>query len=691
MTEEKKEKEIVFDINESFIHLKDYFGKIQSNFGGYEERLSQKQMIRTILQGYQDNEHVIVEAPTGTGKSMGYLLSFLSMWKQNNEENKPKVVIATNTIALQEQLMTKDIPLFKQMIEEDFKVSLVKGKSNYLCLSRYKNVADEDRAQFDSIEEARAFSDLQEEIYDIEKEEVKIGDRSEIKTDIDYSLWNKLNVDSDTCTKKKCPFYKECFFYKAKEQQKAADILVTNHALFFADLSVRIDTDFELADLVLPDYDYVVFDEAHHLEDVATDFLGTNISRLRFKRLTSEIEKQIVKGDLQEQFDTNIEKRELILENCKVLDIEVEDLFHKLVEYIEDLTTKRLLPKDINFVSIERIKDKMLRIYDLLEGSKNVMELSDEEEAVVNKLKNRLEQLNEELDIIITQRKPEHVYWMEAPVNKDNRHYWLTLNTCPISVADVLHDNLFERQKSVVLTSATMGTDNMKYIASRLGVPTYIGAMYHSPFNYQEQAKIYIPNETVSPKKDEFKKFLEKEILKVVQTSKGRSLVLFTSYYLMNEVYDNLRYKIERELGYKLLKQGDMQRTPLINAFREDTHSVLFATSSYWEGIDVPGESLSSVVITKLPFEVPNHPVIEARMEQLQRQGKNPFIHYSVPNAIMKFKQGVGRLIRSSSDKGLIAILDDRVVNMSYGKKFVDCLPPIPMVRTVEEAKDLFE
>ena len=681
--------EQIFNIDKSIEHLKKYFSIIESKFDGYEERKSQKVMIMNILKAYESGKHTMVEAPTGTGKSMAYILAFLSLWEQFPLNAKPKLVVSTRTIPLQEQLIHKDVPYFRDILNLNFSAVLVKGRSNYICTRKIDDIISKrsNEGFFDTVEEVREFNSLKELILD-SKNRLKVGDRGEIEATVSNSLWGKLCSEADNCMKKKCVHYDDCFFYKAREKQKAADILIANHSLFFADLKVKMETGFEIEDLVLPQFDYIVFDEAHHIEDVATDFMGLKISRFRYRRLISNIKKSILNGELSSYFNEEEDTKNEVRNLCSTLEFMSDNLFMKIVEILGNNSTKRLMNKDIGFASINSIKKSFEQLKSIIKTNYNKSSYTDKEELIAKSLIARIETLVRDTEDIINQNLKEYAYWIECPSNRDTRHYFASLNCCPISISELLKDNLFERNKSIVLTSATMGTNNMGYIASRIGINEYIPMMLKSPFDYEKQSRIYVPEKALNPKEGKYETYLEEEIKRIIRSTNGRALVLFTSYRLMNSLGDKLKPLFE-ELNLNFLKQGELPRTMLLDIFRKDTNSVLFATASYWEGIDVKGDSLSCVIITKLPFEVPDKPIIEARMEKLTKEGKNPFAHYQVPMAVMRFKQGFGRLIRSSSDKGVVAVLDNRLISMNYGQQFIKSLPLVPLTRNVEDIENI--
>lgn len=689
-------------------NLQKYMTSISNHFNNYEERESQKSMIRSIIKSFKLGEHALIEAPTGTGKSLAYLLAFLAVWEQfelkieDDEvvERKPKMCIATNTIALQEQLMEKDIPAFRDILGVDFKTALIKGRSNYICNKNMKKLVENpELGAFESLEDVQQFNALTDEVVSNKGMLLK-GDRSKLKTKVPNSVWEKVSTDSSNCVGKTCPLYGECFFMEAKKENAKADILITNHAMFFADLKVKMDTGFEVPNLVLPDHDFVVFDEAHNLEDVASNFLGTTISRSTVKRLCSDIKASIGNGDLSEELAKEMELKQEIESVVSHVEGLNENFFKEVVNFAMNHQTgkvenqKRMMQSPEEFKAFTSdIRNNFKELVVLFEKIDEACDFSEEAITVLERLDERVKQLANNWISFIHQKKEDFVYWVETPERpkvSNQRHYFASICMSPISVSPTLQENLFDRIGTAILTSATLGTDNLNHMASRLGINRYIGAMYHSPFDYAGQSRLYVPQKALNPRDANYDAYAEEEVKRLIKTSKGRTLVLFTSYYNMNNMAKSLEGYIKDDLGYTLLKQGDMQRTPLINCFREDTSSVLFATSSYWEGIDVQGESLSSVIIVKLPFDVPNQPIFEARLEHLRNNGQNPFADYQVPMAIMKFKQGFGRLIRSTKDTGVVTVLDNRLVAMNYGRQFLNSLPPMPVTRTFEEIESFF-
>lgn len=705
------------ELKQAALNMQKYMANIKSQFSNYEERESQKNMIRAIIKSFQMGEHAIIEAPTGTGKSLAYLLAFLSIWEQfkfkleDGEviERKPKLCIATNTIALQEQLFEKDIPTFQKMIGVDFKTALIKGRSNYICNRNFMDIVkNPDKGSFTSLEETVEFNKLTEEVLD-SKDNFIVGDRSLLKDNVSQELWNKVSTDSQSCTKRDCPFYDTCNFYEAKKENANADVIITNHALFFADLGVKIETGFEMQDLVLPAFDFVVFDEAHNLEDVASDYLGDSGHYRGFMKFINEFKNALSKGELGEKLAQNPEIIQELLNALNEAEVFTLEFFKTAIDltndYVNGKTSSiRRLNQPMEYLvgpalKLKGVLKEITETIDFIFENEEIVELlGSEQRTKITLLRSRASNMGESVRKFATQSEDEHVYWIEAPekyksktIDPAKRHEFVSYHTVPISVNNVLKENLFDRLESVVLTSATLGTDNLNYIASRLGIDRYISKMFFSPFNYEKQSILHIPENTVSVKDNQnYEKYVEEEVKQLITMSEGRALVLFTSYYMLKNVANNVEAYIEG-LGYTVLKQGDLPRTPLINKFREDEKSVLFATSSYWEGIDVQGDALTNVIITKLPFDVPDQPVIQARMEHINRSGGNAFMQYQVPTAIMKFKQGFGRLIRSTNDKGVVTVLDDRIIKMRYGQQFLNSLPPIRISRHKQEIAPFFD
>lgn len=614
---------------------------------GYEVREQQIQMARQVEDALANGQHVIAEAGTGTGKSFAYLLPVVL----HIQEKGGRAVISTGTIALQEQLIFKDIPFLEKTLGMDFGTQLVKGKSNYICTLKLKDIED---ALFD--EELNILSLTQ-----WVKTHNCTGDRSDIPFPVPGDVWNMVCVD-DACPGKKCPINaaEGCFYYQARAKLQQAKIIVCNHALFFTDMKIRESSDGYAS--VLPEYQVVVFDEAHHIEKTARDTLGTQVSNRRIPMLLQQLNKLpgCDHGAIQEALMAN------------------EQFFGAVA----------LLGTGDKFVfkpnpQVETWGEKLTIAID------KVIEQFDDpnKDERAEKLLVLLENAIYDLKSIIKAANPDMVYWVEHPNTKVLR---VTLHATPIDVAPYLSQNLFENEdvKSVIMTSATLstgGSGSFSYLKKAVGCDEAREICVDSPFDYYNQCLLYLPPNLPDPKSPSFHSDVAPFIEEILLKTDGRAFVLFTSYKGMNDVYNRLADRLK----WTVLKQGDLPKQQLLDQFKQDTNSVLFATASFWEGVDVQGESLSCVIIVKLPFAVPDDPITEAKIKAIERSGGNAFIDYSVPEAVIRLKQGFGRLIRTRQDRGMVAILDPRIKTKGYGRRFLNSLPNCREITSLENV-DLF-
>lgn len=647
------------------VRMSDFFGpKGGLSFAkGYEYRKEQQEMACLISSALESSEDLIVEAGTGVGKSLAYLAPAVTYAVENDR----KAVISTKTINLQEQIIEKDLPLLQDLLEIGFSAVLLKGRANYLCPRRLKLALNNSNDLFDSedFDQLEAIRDWAIDTVD--------GTLSDLDFDPASRVWSQVCSESRICTPRSCSKNGNCFYQKAREEAANADVIVVNHTLLFT-LMESVEESMADFEGFIFDEDFLVIDEAHELEDIAANQLGIRVSQ------SSLI------FDLNRLYDPK-RKRGLLntlrsgeVSNAVVL------LHEKIIQFFEQLEGRcdfgqwgrEFRVREPGILSTQILEDIIFLedvVNPLLEEVTNKSikrELLD--------LVNRITESRILVDSFLKQSLEGHVYWVEKT---KGRYENLILRSAPVNVADQIRSRFFEVSNSCILTSATLSIGENKetlgYVKNRVGAELINTAKIGSPYDYQSQMKIFLARGISDPRSDKYEKDLAEWIMGFVKKSKGSAFVLFTSYKLMNSVFSSVSEEL-KSFGINSLIQGkNMPRNRLIKEFKEDSTSVLFGTDSFWAGVDVPGEALSNVIVTRIPFAVPNHPLIQSRLEQIENLGGNPFLEYSVPEAILKLRQGVGRLIRSASDKGFVVILDNRVLKMKYGKAFIRALPPAPV------------
>ena len=653
------------------ITLRDIFspgGLISQQLEEYEFRQEQLQMAHEVARAFTASEHLIVEAGTGVGKSFAYLIPAISLALKAEQ----KVVISTNTISLQEQLVTKDIPFLQRVLPRDFNVVLAKGRRNYLSRRRLKNLMNYERGLFDTREEVEEIAEIAAWV-----DRTVDGSRADLPWQPQPQVWDKVVSDRDNCLGRNCETYDVCFYFKARREMYNADLLIVNHHLLFSDLAIRKDS--EAAMGVLPDYDYLIIDEAHHLEATATNHASIDFSNTRVKWLLDSLYNEGSKEGLAKQF--NSPRLQTQVETARE---QANTLFRTIIEAVQgDIDSEErnntLTPRihKSNFVS--NILDAPLA--NIVKTLKRLRDdaMTDDDEQEITAHEHYCQRLRAELDMIIQQSDPNYVYWAE--ISTRGRNPRILLNATPANVNQMLQDHLFTVKNSVVMTSATLSTNrNFTYFKKRVGISECREILANSPFDFKRQVQIHIPRHMPHPNSPQFVPAAIEKIRHYLKLTHGKAFVLFTSYKMMDEVYAAVAPDLE-EMGIETFKQGgELSRTAMLQEFREDTDSVLFGTSSFWEGVDVRGASLSNVIITRLPFEVPTHPVMEARVKQIKEAGGNEFFEFSLPEAILRLKQGFGRLIRTQTDTGIVVILDPRIRTANYGKQFLQSLPDCEIV-----------
>ncbi|MEC7223864.1 MAG: ATP-dependent DNA helicase [Verrucomicrobiota bacterium] len=650
----------------------DLIEKMNSFFGpdgglslakGYEYRKEQQEMACLIAGALDASEDLIVEAGTGVGKTLAYLAAGV-IHALNNDR---KIVISTKTINLQEQIIDKDLPLLQELLEFGFNSVLLKGRRNYMCPRRLKMALSNSRDLFemDELDQLEAIEDWAIDTHD--------GTLSDLDFDPSPKVWSQVCSESRICTPRICGKKSNCFYQIARQEALSADVLIVNHTLLFT-LMDSLDDSIDSSEGFLFSNDFLIIDEAHELENVAANQFGIKVSQsglvFDLNRLYDSTRK---KGLLQvlrahDSIDAVINFQKKIKEFFNLIETNCN-----FGTWGREFRVKcpGLVPSQIldDFGFVEQ------KIESLLDNTNN--------KSIRRELLELLSRLSTDKELIshfIDQTLQGHVFWVEKSVG---RYENLTLRSAPVDVSSEFKERFFGLSNSCVLTSATLSigenNETLGYVKNRIGADNVKTAKIGSPFNYQSQMKIYLAQDISDPRSDQYEDDLGNWIISFIKKSNGNAFILFTSYKLMNSVYGKISGILE-ENGFSLYIQGkNIPRSKLLSMFRKDNNGVLFGTDSFWTGVDVPGDSLSNVIVTRIPFAVPSHPLIESRLEQIEKIGGNPFLEYSVPEAILKLRQGVGRLIRSTTDKGFVVILDNRIIKKKYGKAFLRALPPAPV------------
>jgi ATP-dependent DNA helicase DinG len=605
-------------------------------------------MAEAVEAALRDNRHLIVEAGTGTGKTLAYLIPAILSGK--------RVVVSTGTKNLQEQLFFKDIPFLQQHLAQPVSVCLMKGRNNFAC--RQKIYENERSAFLTGMEEVADFQIIQQW-----EKTTETGDRAEIRTLPENSTaWAKIDARRDLCSGSKCQQFERCFLTLMHQRAAESDIIIVNHHLFFADLALKD----EEHGAILPEYDAVIFDEAHEIEDVAGQYFGISVGNLQL----DELRRDIAVVARQAKFGSAELDRILITAQ------EMAERFFALFGKTEGRSA---------FADHRSFLDEHGDVYlDLLRALELIgvqLQLIKNGPDELIPLFRRAQEYGMRLRFWMEEPSAAFVYWVE----RRGRGTWL--QATPIDVSPILDQSLFDRIDTVVLTSATLAVaGSFEFTEERLGVRSARTLIVESPFDYQHQALLYVPQHLPDPRNGSFTEAASDEIVRILQLSQGRAFVLFTSYTQMRQVYDRVSLEIE----YPTLLQGTGPRSALLDEFRSTPNSVLFATSSFWQGVDVQGEQLSCVIIDKLPFAVPSDPVVEARVRSVRESGGNPFYDYQIPQAALALKQGFGRLIRSRTDRGVLSILDNRITKQRYGQVFFDSLPDYAFTTTLKDVETFF-
>ncbi|ERT35270.1 ATP-dependent DNA helicase [Fusobacterium animalis] len=704
----------VQDIDRIFleeIDIENYFAKdgiLAKEIKGFEYREEQEEMAQYIQDAINEDRKIIVEAGTGTGKTLAYLIPSIK-WAVTN---KKKVIIATNTINLQEQLLLKDIPLAKSIIKDEFSYVLVKGRNNYVCKRLFNELA-----LGKSIDIETFSMEAREQIEYILKwgNKTKTGDKAELTFEVYPDVWELVQSTTELCLGKKCPYRKECFYMKTRMEKMEADILISNHHVFFADLNVRAETDFDSEYLILPRYDMVIFDEAHNVESVARSYFSVEVSKISFTRLLNRIyqkknKKKKEKSALIRVEDTvdekNLEDSEQYIYLLNTLKEEISILQNIGDEYFDEIrkiyetNTEAPIKKSLNNFEMTKsrflenlrekkdiFQSKLADFLNLMMSFNNVIDEEKDKNPEVINFNNHLKMFKAYIDsfkFINSFEDDNYIYWLDINSKRTN----VILTATPLNIAQKLSTVLFDNLDRLVFASATIVVNgNFDYFKKSLGLDEEdcIEAIIKSPFDYDEQMSVYIPSDIQDSENiNAFVSDASKFILNILLKTNGKAFILFTSYTMLNQIYYSISKKL-KDKGFEVFLHGDKPRSQIIKEFKEAENPILFGTTSFWEGVDVQGENLSNVIITKLPFLVPTDPVVSAISKKIEEDGGNSFMDFQLPEAIIKFKQGVGRLIRKKTDSGNIFILDNRILKKRYGSLFINALPSQKNIKILEK------
>ena len=626
----------------------------------FEFRPQQQEMAARVAEALEEERHLVIEAGTGVGKSLGYLVPAILLALEQHK----KAIISTHTINLQEQLLHKDIPILKKVLPVEFEAALMKGRQNYLCPRRLERALQSAKELFTGPEE----SELQRLAEWAST--TRDGSLSDLSVEPDPKVWMQVCSESHICTQKTCGQNPRCFYQQARKRLLAADVIVLNHTLLFILLGSPDAQQERESGFLFPN-DFIIFDEAHTVEQVASKQIGYSVSQYG---LRSTIQR-LYNSRTRKGLFTVMRDAAGVRLAAELID-DVEKFFGAVESKSDFRKGREFRVRDVDFVPdtiTGRLTALQARIAELVKRT-------DDEilKAELQEFGRRTRDARDGIAIFLEQSAPEHVYWVER-TGKTER--FLALNAAPIDLAPVLRRMLFREDCCCVMTSATLavGRPDLAYFRERIGADEAEPVLLGSPFNFQKQMRMFVVQKMPDPRDAAYQKELERWIAHFVEKSDGRAFVLFTNYRDMRQVAGAMQ-KFFVEKGMNLLAQGaGAPRSKLLEQFKSTPRAVLFGTDSFWGGVDVPGEALSNVIITRLPFAVPDHPIIEAKLELIEERGGDPFTEYSLPEAILKLRQGVGRLIRTKSDHGIIVILDNRIVTRPYGRAFMQALPKCPV------------
>ena len=626
----------------------------------FEFRPQQQEMAAAVATALEEERHLVVEAGTGVGKSLAYLTPAILLAIEQHK----KAIVSTHTINLQEQLLYKDIPILKKILPVEFEAALIKGRQNYLCPRRLERALQQANELFTGPEqnEVKRLAEWARTTRD--------GSLSDLSVDPDPKVWAQVCSEPHICTKKTCGRDTRCFYHNARKRFEAADLVVINHTLLF----VLLDDPDEMAEresgFIFPN-DFLILDEAHTVENVASRQIGIRISQYG---LRSTIQR-LYNARTRKGLFTVMRDAEGVRLAAELVD-DAEKFFAAVESKCDFKKGREFRVRDADLVS-DTITGRMTTLQNRIA---EVVKRAEDEflKAELQEYGRRIHEARTGIAAFLEQNRREHVYWVERT---GKTAQFLTLNAAPIDIAPVLRQMIFRDNCSCIMTSATLsvGRKDLAYFRQRIGAEEAEPALLGGPFDFQKQMKMFIVKKMPDPRHAQYEEALEHWVAHFVEKTDGRAFVLFTSYRGMQQVADRMAQFFSQKKFNLLVQGGGAPRGKLLDQFKTTPRSVLFGTDSFWMGVDVPGEALSNVIITRLPFAVPDHPLIEAKLELIEERGGDPFTEYSLPEAILKLRQGVGRLIRTKSDRGIIVILDNRIVTRPYGRAFLQALPKCPV------------
>ena len=638
---------------------------------GFEPREGQREMARAVADVIENGGTLIAEAGTGTGKTLAYLVPAIL--------SRKRVLVSTGTKNLQEQIFFKDLPSLREALNVPFTATLMKGRSNYLCLHRFEVYRDGVEGHTSAGGRLIESGDrVMLPVVDQWAKRTATGDRAELR-DLpeDLPLWKDIAADAETCLGSECPRYGDCFVTLMRQRAAESDVVIVNHHLLCADAAVRKSDYGE----VIPSCATLVVDEAHQLEDVATQYFGIAVGNYRIDDLLRDAERAPSTGaDIVHAIGRVAERSRMFFSALSMAGMQAGGRAEAPGAKAGGETRARYTAEAL----VDHFEDGS-RLAGALEGLEASLVLSqrpkDDDEAIAT-LARRAGDLKDDLRFLLRAGDPDFVYYL------DIRGRGIFLRASPIDVSRIAREALFDRMRATVLTSATLAVDNsFEYVKGRLGIRAAAAVRVASEFDYTRQALLYLPRRIPSPKAPTFSAAAAREVIEILKRSRGRAFVLFTSYAMLRAV----QQFVEMSLPYPILVQGTAPRSTLIEQFRSTPNAVLLATSSFWQGVDVAGEALSCVIIDKLPFASPGDPITAARIEAIKARGGDAFADYQVPLAILALQQGLGRLIRHRTDRGVLAILDPRLRTMAYGRRFLQSLPPAPVTHDLAAVEQFFE